>query len=174
MLLVAMLASPAAAQEATPPVCPPVSVDTTGWRAQSSARFGTRFLAPPRYRRKVWESRGSNMPHMDSTDAEDYRPTTSVLWTFTFATAPGASLAVPHDATDYSICTEPWSGRRGTVERFRAGRMSTGPSTSAIAYVVRAFWPLANGRILTFRTAGTDSSTVTEMYGVIGTLRFLP
>ena len=171
MLLIAFVASPAAAQNAKPSVCPPISVDTSGWHAQSSAQFGTRFLAPPRYKRKLWERHSTNAP-IDWLDAEDYWPITAVLWTFTFATVRGSSLAVPRDAQEYWTCVEPWSGRNGTVERFRSGRMTTGPSTSAVPYVVRGSWRLPNGRLLTFSAAGTDSGTVAEMCGVISTLRF--
>ena len=121
ILLITMLASQAAAQSPKPAGCLPVSADTAGWPTQGSVQFGTRFLAPPRYRRKAWEVHGSNMPGMGVTDAEDYWPITSVLWIFTFATDTSATLAIPKDAHEYSICVEPWSGKRGSIERFRAG-----------------------------------------------------
>ena len=114
------------------------------------------------------------MPQMDSTDVEDYWPITSVLWTFSFSTVRRASQSLPESGEDYSLCIEPWSGKRGSVERFRTGKMSTGPSTSATPYTIRASWRLASGRLLTFYAAGTDSSTVAEMYALISTVRFAP
>ena len=169
-----MFASQAAAQNPEPRECAPISIDIDGWHAQGSTEFGTRFLAPPRYQRKVWTSRGSNMPQMDSTDVEDYWPITSVLWIFSFSTVRRASQSLPVSGEDYSLCIEPWSGTRGRVERFRTGKMSTGPSTTATPYIIRASWRLAGGRLLTFYAAGTDSSTVAEMYGLISTVRFTP
>ncbi len=174
VLLIVVLASQAAAQNPEPRECPPISIKTDGWHAQGSTQFGTRFLAPSRYQRQVWESRGSNMPQMDSSDVEDYWPVTSVLWTFSFSTVRGASQSLPASGADYSLCIEPWSGKRGRVERFRTGKMSTGPSTFATPYIVRASWRLASGRLLTFYAAGTDSNTVAEMYGLISTVRFTP
>ena len=114
------------------------------------------------------------MPQLDSTDVEDYWPITSVHWTFSFSTVRRASQALPASGEDYSRCIEPWSGMRGSVERFRTGKMSTGPSTFATPYIIRASWRLADGRLLTFYAAGTDSNTVAEMYGLISTVRFSP
>lgn len=172
VLWIALLTSQAAAQTLEPRECSPISIHIDGWHAESSTHFGTRFLAPPRYRRKVWASLGSNMPQVDSTDIEDYWPITSVLWTFSFSTVRRASQSLPESGEEYSLCIEPWSGKRGRVERFRTGKMSTGPSTFATPYIIRASWRLASGRLLTFYAAGTDSSTVAEMYGLISTVRF--
>lgn len=174
VLLIALMSSQAASQTSAPRECAPISIKIDGWHAQSSTQFGTRFLAPPRYQRKVWARSGSNMPQVDSTDVEDYWPITSVLWTFSFSTVRRASQSLPASGEDYSLCIEPWSGKRGRVERFRTGKMSTGPSTSATPYIIRASWPLARGRLLTFYAAGTDSTTVAEMYGLISTVRFTP
>jgi len=174
ILVIALLTSQAAAQSPEPRECSPIAVNIDGWHAQSSTQFGTRFRAPPRYRRKVWASSGSNMPQLDSSDVEDYWPTTSVLWTFSFSTVRRESQSLLENGEDYSLCIESWSGKRGRVERFRAGKMSTGPSTFATPYIIRASWRLATGRLLTFYAAGTDSSTVVEMYGLISTVRFTP
>lgn len=171
---IAVLTSRAAAQTPAARECAPISVSIDGWHPQGSTPFGTRFFAPPRYRRKVWDVSGSNMPQVDSTDVEEYWPTTSVLWIFSFSTVRRASQSLPTSGDDYSLCVEPWSGKRGRVERFRTGKMSTGPSTFATPYIIRASWSLANGRLLTFYAAGTDSSTVAEMYGLISTVRFTP
>ena len=100
--------------------CPPISFDTSAWRDQFAPSFGFNFRAPPRYEHKVWPSRS------DSTDdSEDWWPARSVSWTFQFQTAPATALLIPHDTSDYSACVEPWTGRGGLVERYRAGWMST-------------------------------------------------
>ena len=114
------------------------------------------------------------MPQVDSSDVEDYWPVTSVLWTFSFSTVRRSSQSLPTIGEDYSICIEPWSGALGKVERFRSGSMSTGPSTFAARHVILATWRLASGRLLTFVAAGTDTSTIAEMYGLISTVRFIP
>lgn len=60
--LIAMLAADATAQTSPQAVCVAPSVDASQWLPQRSTAFGTRFLEPPRYRRTIWERRGSSMP----------------------------------------------------------------------------------------------------------------
>jgi len=147
--------------------CEPSDIDTNGWREHLAPTFGLSFLAPPRYQHKIWASRSD-----EPSDREDYWPVRSVQWTFFIETAPRTALLVPPDTTDYSVCREPWTGRGGLVERFRAGWMSTGPTTGTAPYIIRASWPLSNGRILLFKSDGPDSLPFREMYGVVRSIQF--
>jgi hypothetical protein len=170
-LLVAF-AAPIIVRPPAPPQCAASSVDKSEWRAHRSAAFGIQFFAPLRYDRKYWESSGSNFPRKDTTDVEAYWPNNSVRWIFDFSTVRGEGRAIPDSGTNYRICTEPWSGRNGTIAIFVAGQVSTGPSTFAPSHHVRASWPLGAGRTLTFHAADADSTKVAEMYGIASTVRF--
>lgn len=157
------LAQPASGQAA----CEPSVIDTADWREHSVPKFGLGFLAPPRYVHKIWASRADS-----TSDREDYWPAHSVRWRFFIETAPATALLVPRDTTNYSACLESWTGYGGQVERYQAGWMTTGPTTRAVPYHVRASWRLPNGRVLLFRSAGTDSLPLREMYGVVRSIQF--
>lgn len=157
------LAQPASGQAA----CEPSDIDTADWREHLAPQFGLSFLAPPRYLHKIWASRSDS-----TSDREDYWPAHSVRWQFSIETAPATALLVPGDTTNYSACLESWTGYRGQVERYRAGWMTTGTTTRAVPYHIRAWWRLPNGRVLLFRSAGTDSLPLREMYGVVRSIQF--
>lgn len=172
MVLILAFATPILAQQKAPPPCAPSTVSKSEWRAHSSTQFGTQFFAPLRYDRKFWQSSGSNMPRRDTTDVEAYWPATGVRWIFDFSTVRRESQSIPDSGSNYIVCTEPWSGRNGTIASFTSGSVSTGPSTFASSLHVRASWRLADGRTLTFHAADADSTKVAEMYGIASTVRF--